>query len=152
MRKLLIAALIVPLALLGAARPAKAGSKAGAILTGVAVGIGAVLILDAITSPPEAAAPPVVYQPAPVVVPPPPVVYAPPPVVYQPAPVVYAPPPVVVHQPAPIIVTPPPRVVYRPAPVIVHAPRHVAHPKHRKHHHGDHDRRHWREAYWRNDD
>ena len=43
MKKLLVAALIVPVALLGAARPAKAGSKAGAILTGVAVGIGAAL-------------------------------------------------------------------------------------------------------------
>jgi hypothetical protein len=122
MKKLVVAALIVPLALLGAARPAKAGSKAGAILTGVAVGIGAALILDAITSPPVAAAPPVVYQPAPVVVAPPP----------------------------PVVVTPPPRVVYRPAPVIVHAPRHVAHPPHGKPHHGDHGRRHWRETYWRN--
>jgi hypothetical protein len=137
MKKLVVAALIVPLALLGAARPAKAGSKAGAILTGVAVGIGAALILDAITSPPVAAAPPVVYQPVPVVVAPPP-------------PVVYAPAPVVVHQPVPVIVTPPPRVVYRPAPVIVHAPRHVAHPPHGKHDQGDHGRRHWREAYWRN--
>jgi hypothetical protein len=151
MKKLVVAALIVPLALLGAARPANAGSKAGAILTGVAVGIGAALILDAITSPPVAAAPPVVYQPAPVVVaPPPPVVYAPAPVVYTPPPVVYAPAPVVVHQPVPVIVTPPPRVVYRPAPVIVHAPRHVAHPPHGKPHHGDHGRRHWRETYWRN--
>jgi hypothetical protein len=144
MKKLVVAALIVPLALLGAARPAKAGSKAGAILTGVAVGIGAALILDAITSPPVAAAPPVVYQPAPVVVAPPP------PVVYAPTPVVYTPAPVVVHQPVPVIVTPPPRVVYRPAPVIVHAPRHVAHPPHGKHDQGDHGRRHWREAYWRN--
>ena len=49
MRKMLIAALIVPVALLGAVRPAKAGSdKAAAVLAGVAVGIGAALILDAL--------------------------------------------------------------------------------------------------------
>jgi hypothetical protein len=134
MKKMLVAALILPVALLGAARPAKAGSNtAAAVLAGVAVGVGAAVILDALIPRPVVAAPPVVYAPPP---PPPPVVYqpAPPPVVYQPMP------PPVVYQPAPVIVTPPP-VVVRPAtvvyqtppPVIVHktvivkGPKHVAH-------------------------
>lgn len=132
MKKLLVAALIVPVVLLGATRPAKAGNKVGAVLTGVAVGIGAALILDALLPPPVVAAP-VVYAPAPVVVP---------------APVAYQPVPVVVHTPPPVIVTSPPvvyhtpwPVVYRPAPVIVHAPRHVVHRPPRAHHHGDHGRR-----------
>ena len=89
MKKMLIAALILPVALLGAARPARAGGNtAAAVLAGVAVGVGAAVILDALIPRPVVAAPAVVY-------PPPPVVYqpAPPPVVYQPAPVVVTPPP-----------------------------------------------------------
>ena len=85
MKKMLIAALILPVALLGAARPARAGSNtAVAVLAGVAVGVGAAVILDALIPRPVVAAPVVVYPP-----PPPPVVYqpAPPPVVYQAAPV-----------------------------------------------------------------
>ena len=78
MKKLLVAALIVPVALLGAVRPAKASDKAAAVLTGVAVGIGAALILDALAPRPVVAAP-VVYAPPP------------PPVVYQPAPVIVTP-------------------------------------------------------------
>ena len=142
MKKLLVAALIVPVVLLGATRPAKAGNNVGALLTGVAVGIGAALILDALLPPPVVAAPAVVYPPAPVVV------HTPPPVV------VYQPAPVVVYTPPPVIVTPPPvvyhtsrPVVYRTPPVFVHAPRHVHPPRHvvhrppRAHHHGDHGRR-----------
>src|SRR5262245_8100529 len=114
MKKMLIAALILPVALLGAARPARAGSNtAAAVLAGVAVGVGAAVILDALIPRSVVAAPaPVVYQP-----PPPPVVYqpAPPPVVYQPAP------PPVVYQPVPVVVTPPP-VVYQPAPVVYQTP------------------------------
>lgn len=132
MKKMLIAALVLPVALLGAARPAKAGNTAAAVLAGVAVGVGAAVILDALVPRPVVAAPaPVVYQPAP-----PPVVYAPapPPVVYAPPPppVVYQPVPVIVQAPPPVIVTPPPvvyrthpRVVHRPAPVVVKHPRHI---------------------------
>jgi hypothetical protein len=139
MKKLLVAALIVPLALLGAARPAKAGSKAGAILTGVAVGIGAALILDALTPPPVVAAPAVVYPPAPVVV------HTPPPVVYQPAPVIYhTPPPVIVTSP-PVVYQTPPTVVYRPAPLIVRGPRHVVHRPHPGYHHAGHGKGHWKD-------
>jgi hypothetical protein len=129
MKKLLVAALIVPVALFGAVRPAKAGDKAAAVLTGVAVGIGAALILDALVPRPVVAAPvvyapaPVVYQPAPIIVTPPPVVYAPPPVVYTPAP-----------------------VVYRPAPVVVHAPRHVVYPAPRPvYHRAGHGKAHWKD-------
>ena len=68
MKKLLVASLIVPIMLLGAVRPAKAGNKVGAVLTGVAVGIGAALILDALLPTPVVAAPAVVYPPTPVVV------------------------------------------------------------------------------------
>ena len=133
MKKMLVAALILPVALLGAARPAKAGSNtAAAVLAGVAVGVGAAVILDALIPRPVVAVPPVVYAPPP----PPPVVYqpAPPPVVYQPMPRP------VVYQPAPVIVTPPP-VVVRPAavvyqtppPVIVHKTVIVKGPKHGGH-------------------
>ena len=139
MRKMLIAALVVPVALLGAARPAKAGDTAAAVLAGVAVGIGAALILDAIMPRPVVVAP-VVYAPAP-----PPVVYQPAPVVYQPAPVVVEAPRQVVYQPVPIIVTPPPVVyqtvvhrtpphgVYRSAPVVVKGPRRPPHGVHKPH-------------------
>jgi hypothetical protein len=123
MKKMLVAALIVPIALLGAARPAKAGNTAAAVLAGVAVGVGAAVILDALVPHPVVAAPPpVVYQP-----PPPPVVYqpAPPPVVYQPV-------PVIVQTPPTVVVAPPP-VVYRPAPVIVKGPRHVVYAPHPSH-------------------
>lgn len=139
MKKLLVASLIVPIMLLGATRPAKAGNKVGAILTGVAVGIGAALILDALLPPPVLAAPAIVYPPAPVVV------HTPPPVVYQPAPViVHTPPPVVVTA-QPVVYHTPPPFVYRPGPVFVHPPRHVSRP-HRSHHPGDHGRRHWKKA------
>jgi hypothetical protein len=127
MKNLLVAALIVPVALLGATRPAKAGDRAAAILTGVAVGIGAALVLDAIAPRPVVAAP----------------------VVYQPPPVVYAPAPVVVQTPPPVIVTAPPvvyqtPVVYQPAPVIVRAPRHVAYPPHPAYRGGPHGTWHWK--------
>ena len=137
MKNLLVAALIVPMALLGPARPAKAGDRAAAILTGVAVGIGAALVLDAIAPRPVVAAP-VVY-PAPVVVQtPPPVIVTPPPVVY------YTPPPVVYY-------TPPP-VVYHPAPVIVRAPRYVAYPAPPAYYGDGHGRRHWQAKYRHYDD
>ena len=128
MKRMLVAALVLPVALLGAARPAKANDTAAAIFAGVAAGVGAALIIDALVPHPVVAAPvpvfvqappppPVVYQPAPVVV------QAPPPIVYQPAPVfVQAPPPVIVT-PAPVIYRAP--VVYAPARVIVKHPRHV---------------------------
>jgi hypothetical protein len=127
MKKTLIAALILPVALLGAARPARAGSNtAAAVLAGVAVGVGAAIILDALIPRPVVAAPvPVVYAPAP-----PPVVYqpAPPAVVYQPAPVVVTPPPVVIT-PAPVVYqTPPPVIVHKT--VIVKGPRRVVHKRH----------------------
>ena len=121
MRKMLIAALVVPVALLGAARPAKAGDTAAAVLAGVAVGIGAALILDALIPRPVVAAPavfypppppPVVYQPAPVVVTPPPVMVMPAPVVYR------TPPPVVVHKTV-IVKGPRARIVHKPHPVYV---------------------------------
>ena len=137
MKKLLVAALIVPVVLLGAVRPAKAGDRAAAVLTGVAVGIGAALVLDAIVPRPVVAAP-VVYGPAPVIVhTPPPLIVSPPPVVY------YTPPPVVYY-------TPPP-VVYQPAPVIVHAPRYVTYPPHRAYHRGGHGQRHWQDRHDRHD-
>ena len=61
MKKMLIAALILPVALLGAARPARAGSNtAPAVLAGVAVGVGAAVILDALIPRPVVAAPVVV--------------------------------------------------------------------------------------------
>lgn len=130
MKNLLVAALIVPVALLGPARPAKAGDRAAAILTGVAVGIGAALVLDAIAPRPVVAAP-VVY-PAPVVVhtPPPPVIVTPPPVVY------YTPPP----------------VVYQPAPVIVRAPRYVAYPPPPAYYGDGHGKRHRKAKYRHYDD
>jgi hypothetical protein len=126
MKKMLIAALILPLALLGAARPARAGSNtAAAVLAGVAVGIGAAVILDALVPRPVVAAPAVFYPP-----PPPPIVYqpAPPPVVYQPAPVVVTPPPVVVMPAAVVYRTPPPVVVHKT--VIAKGPRRVVHKPH----------------------
>ena len=141
MRKMLVAALIVPVALLGAVRPAKAGNKAAAVLAGVAVGIGAALVLDAIAPRPVVATP-VVYQPAPPVV------------VCQPSPVVYQPAPVIVQTPPPVIVTPPPVVyqtpppgVYQPAPVIVKGPRHVAHAPHPVHVRNRHGRGYWADRY-----
>ena len=120
MKKLLIAALVLPVTLLGAARPAKANDTAAAIFAGVAAGVGAALIVDALVPHP------VVVAPAPIVVQAPP----PPPVVYQPAPVVVQAPPPIVYQPAPVVVTPAPviyraPVVYAPARVIVKHPRHV---------------------------
>jgi len=114
MKKMLVAALILPVALLGAARPAKASDKAAAIFAGVAAGVGAALIFDALVPRP------VVAAPAPVVV------QAPPPVVYQPAPVIVQAPPTVVYQPAPVVYQAP--VVYAPARVIVKHPRHVVYP------------------------
>jgi len=111
MKKMLVAALILPVALLGAARPAKAGSNtAAAVLAGVAVGVGAAVILDALIPRPVVAVPPVVYAPPP----PPPVVYqpAPPPVVYQPMP-----PPVIVHKT--VIVKGPKHGGHKPYPVYV---------------------------------
>jgi hypothetical protein len=110
MKKMLVAALILPVALLGAARPAKASDKAAAIFAGVAAGIGAALIFDALIPHP------VVAAPAPVVV------QAPPPVVYQPAPVVVQVPPPIVYQPAPVVVQAPPPVIVTPPPVIYQAP------------------------------
>ena len=135
MRKMLVAALIVPVALLGAVRPAKAGDKAAAVLAGVAVGIGAALILDAIAPRPVVAAP-VVYQPAP-----PPVVY------HQPAPVVYQPAPVIVQTPPQIVYQTAPTVVYRPAPVIVKRPRHVVHAPHPVYVRDRHGRGYWADRY-----
>jgi hypothetical protein len=115
MKKMLVAALILPMGLLGAARPARASDKAAAIFAGVAVGVGAALIFDALVPRPVVAAP-VVYQPVPVVVQaPPPVIVMPPPVVYQ-APVVYG--------PAPVIVRGRRHVAYTPRPVYVRD-RHV---------------------------
>jgi hypothetical protein len=149
MRKLLMVALIVPVALLGAARPAKASNEIGAVLTGVAVGISAALILDALTPPAVAAAPAVVYPPAPVVV------RTPPPVVYQPAPVVvYRPAPVIVYTPPPVIVTPAPVVYhaprpvvhYRPGPLVVRPPRHVIHEPALAHPHGHRGKGHGKHA------
>lgn len=121
MKKMLIAALILPVALLGAARPARAGSNtAAAVLAGVAVGVGAAVIPR-----PVVAAPVAVYPP-----PPPPVVYqpAPPPVVYQAAPVFVTPPPVVVTPASVVYRTPPPVVVHKT--VIVKGPRRVVHTPH----------------------
>jgi hypothetical protein len=135
MKKLLVAALIVPVALLSAARPAKAGDKAAAVLAGVAVGIGAAVLLDAIAPRPVVAGP--VYAPAPVVVTPPPVVYTPPPVVYTPPPVVYTPPPVV-YRPAP--------VVYQPVPVIVAGPRYA--PYAHAYHRAGHGKGHWKHRHY----
>jgi hypothetical protein len=118
MKKMLIAALILPVALLGAARPARAGSNtAAAVLAGVAVGVGAAVILDALLPGPVVAAPAVVYPP-----PPPPVVYQPPPVIVTPPPVVVTPVPVVVYR------TPPPVVVHKT--VIVKGPRRAVHKRH----------------------
>jgi hypothetical protein len=124
MKKMLIAALILPVALLGTARPARAGGNtAAAVLAGVAVGVGAAVILDALIPRPVVAAPAVVYSPPPVVYQP-----APPPVVYQPAPVVVTPPPVVIT-PAPVVYrTPSPVVVHKT--VIVKGPRRVVHKPH----------------------
>ena len=116
MKKMLVAALILPVALLGAARPARASDKAAAIFAGVAAGVGAALIFDALVPHP------VVVTPAPVVV------QAPPPVVYQPAPVVVQAPPPVVYQPAPVIYPAP--VAYGPAPVIVKHPRRAVYAPH----------------------
>ena len=118
MKKMLIAALVLPVALLGAARPAKANDTAAAIFAGVAAGVGAALIVDALVPHPVVAAPVVVQAPPP------------PPVVYQPAPVVVQAPPPIVYQPAPVVVTPAPviygaPVAYAPARVIVRRPRHV---------------------------
>jgi hypothetical protein len=134
MRKMLVAALIVPVALLGAVRPAKAGDKAAAVLAGVVVGVGAALILDALMPRPVVAAP-VVYQPAP-----PPVVYQPAPVLYQPAPIIVQTPPQIVYQTAPT-------VVYRPAPVIVKRPRHVVHAPHPVYVRDRHGRGYWADRY-----
>jgi hypothetical protein len=121
MKKMLIVALILPVALLGAARPARAGSNtAAAVLAGVAVGVGAAVILDALLPRPVVAAPAVVYPPPPppVVYQPPPVIVTLPPVVVTPVPVVYRPPPpVVVHKT--VIVKGPRRVVHKPHPVYV---------------------------------
>jgi hypothetical protein len=133
MKKLVLAALIVPVVLLGAVQPAKASDKAAAVLTGVAVGIGAALILDALAPRPVVAAP-VVYAPAP------------PPVVYQPVPVIVTPPPVV-YAPPPVVYAPPP-VVYRPALVVVHAPRHVVYPAPRPvYHRAGHGKVHWKDKH-----
>ena len=105
MKKMLIAALVLPVALLGAARPARAGSNtAAAVLAGAAVGVGAAVILDALIPRPGVAAPAVVYPP-----PPPPVVIMPVPVVYR------TPAPVVVYKT--VIVTGPRRVVHTRHPV-----------------------------------
>jgi hypothetical protein len=140
MKRLPIAALIVALTLMGVARPAKAGNTVGAVLAGVAVGIGAALVLDALTPPPVVAAP--------VVVPPPPVVLpAPPPVVYRPAPVVVHTPPPVIVTPAPVVYHVPPRIV-RPTPVVVHRPHHVIHRAHGSHCHG-HFHGKWRPVHAR---
>lgn len=138
MKKMLVAALVVTIALLGAARPAKAGNTAAAVLAGVAVGVGAAVILDALVPRPVVAAPPpVVYQPAP----PPPVVYqpAPPPVVYQPAPVIVQTPPPAVYAPAP--------VVYRTAPIMVKGPRRVVYAPHPVYVHDRHPHGYWSERY-----
>lgn len=79
-KKPLVAALIQPVMLPGTARPAKAGDRAATVLTGVAVGIAAALILDAIVQRPVGAAP-VVRRSAPVIVhTPPPLIGTPPPV------------------------------------------------------------------------
>jgi hypothetical protein len=137
MKKMLVAALILPVALLGAARPAKANDTAAAVFAGVAAGVGAALILNTLGHPVVAAPepvyppppPPVMYPPAPVVYapPPPPVVYQPAPVVYQPAPVIVTPPPVV-YRSAPVVVTRP-AVVHRAAPVVVRkGPQHGIYP------------------------
>ena len=116
MKKMLIAALVLPVALLGAARPARAGSNtAAAVLAGVAVGVGAAVILDALIPRPVVAAPVVVYPP-------------PPPVVYQAAPVFVTPPPVVVTPAWVVYRTPPPVVVHKT--VIVKGPRRVVHTPH----------------------
>jgi hypothetical protein len=113
MKKMLVAALVLPVALLGAARPAKASDKAAAIFAGVAVGVGAALIFDALVPHPVVAAPPpVVYQPAPVVY------QAPPPVIVTSSPVIYRA-PVVVQAPPRVIVKHPRRVVYTPGPAYV---------------------------------
>jgi hypothetical protein len=149
MKKMLIAPLILPVALLGAARPAKAGGNtAAAVLAGVAVGVGAAVILDALMPRPVVAGPaPVVYQPAP-----PPVVYqpAPPPVVYQPVPVIYQTPPPVIVTPPPVVYQTPPVVVYRPGPVIVKGPRRVVyapHPGHPVYGHDRHGPGYWPKRY-----
>jgi hypothetical protein len=131
MKKLLVTALIVPVALLLIVRPAKASDKAAAVLTGVAVGIGAALILDAVAPRPVVAAP-VVYAPAPA-----PVMYQPAPVIVTPPPVVYAPP--VVYTPAP--------VVYPPAPVVVHAPRHVCSAPRPAYHRAGHGKGHRKDKH-----
>ena len=116
MKKMLIAALILPVALLGTARPARAGSNtAAAVLAGVAVGVGAAVILDALIPRPVVAAPVVVYPP-------------PPPVVYQAAPVFVTPPPVVVTPAWVVYRTPPPVLVHKT--VIVKGPRRVVHTPH----------------------
>ena len=98
MKKMLVAALVLPVALLGAARPAKANDTAAAIFAGVAAGVGAALIIDALVPHPVVAAPAPVFVQAP-------------------------PPPPIVYQPAPVFVQAPPPVIVTPAPVIYRAPR-----------------------------
>jgi hypothetical protein len=80
MKRLLVSALVLSL-LFSIAGPAAAGEVGRATTKGVLIGIGSVLLLDALVNHARAHQPPVVYAPAP------PVVYAPaPPVVYAPAP------------------------------------------------------------------
>jgi hypothetical protein len=139
MKRLLISTLIVPVTLLGAARPARAGNAVAAVLAGVLVGLGAALVLEVLAPPPVVAAPVVVRSPVAVGVP------APPPVAYRPAPViVHTPPPVFVPV-APGIHHPPAPGVYRPLP-IGRAPRHGGHPPHRRHVRCDHGPWHWHET------
>jgi len=80
MKRLLVSALVLSL-LLSIAGPATAGGAGRAMTQGVLIGIGSVLLLDALVNHARAHQPPVVYAPAP------PAVYAPaPPEVYAPAP------------------------------------------------------------------
>ncbi len=99
MKKLLVLALILPLALWAFPGPAQAGDNGTDLLAGMVIGLGAGLLFSS----------PVVVQA------PPPVVYYyfPPPVVYQAPPVVYHV-PTVVYQSPPIVYRyqSPPQVVY----------------------------------------
>ncbi|MBI2878257.1 MAG: hypothetical protein HYY19_00860 [Candidatus Rokubacteria bacterium] len=88
-------ALILAIALIVAlVPPAMAGEVGRATTKGFLLGIGSLLLFDALLNHARAS------QPAPVYAPPP--AYAPPPVVYAPPPVVYAPPPAYAPPPPPV--------------------------------------------------
>ena len=101
---------------------------AGAVLAGLAVGLGLGIISSAATEPQAT----VVYQSAPVVyAQPAPVVYQPAPVVYQqPAPVVYQPAPVVYQNVPQVIYTPPSQMVIYSEPTVIYDSGPIYYPRH----------------------